>query len=348
MTRLRLTLIATAAMLSLLGGQVRAELQLGDAAPPLKIADWIKGDPVNLDEGQGKNIYVVEFWATWCGPCRESIPHLTKVQKDYKDNNVIVIGVSDEPASTIEPFVRKMGERMEYTVAADRDQKTGEAYMAAAGLSGIPHAFIVGKDGKIAWHGHPLEKMESVLDQLIAGTYDVAAARERMAKMKELNVKLEEAFAGENWDGVLAVVETMNQLDPNPVRYHQIRFHCQTMKGDLEGANSSGVAILEAANDTGTLNGFAWMLLTDQQFAGKFNPLALRIATKANEMSKGEDWSIVDTYARALFDTGDVKGAIEQQKKAISLAEEASVQAMGQLKVALTNYEKAAGETKSE
>jgi thiol-disulfide isomerase/thioredoxin len=65
--------------------------------PPLKVAKWIKGKPVQRFE-PGK-VYVVEFWATWCGPCRRSIPHLTELAKKFK-GKVTFIGVSiwGEPA----------------------------------------------------------------------------------------------------------------------------------------------------------------------------------------------------------------------------------------------------------
>ena len=56
-----------------------AKASLGDPAAPLTIKDWVKGKPANVRDG--KAVYVVEFWATWCGPCRVSIPHLTELQK---------------------------------------------------------------------------------------------------------------------------------------------------------------------------------------------------------------------------------------------------------------------------
>src|SRR5687767_13027650 len=94
-------------------GTARA-IELGDPAPELQIAKWVKGEPVKEFE-KGK-VYVVEFWATWCGPCRTSIPHLTEMQKKYEDK-VVFIGVSDEDAETVAPFVDKMGDEMAYRVA---------------------------------------------------------------------------------------------------------------------------------------------------------------------------------------------------------------------------------------
>ena len=69
---------------------------LGDEAKALKISDWVKGDAVDLAKGKGEKIYVVEFWATWCPPCLTTIPHLTELQKKFKDQGVVVIGVSGE------------------------------------------------------------------------------------------------------------------------------------------------------------------------------------------------------------------------------------------------------------
>ena len=67
-----------------------AELKVGDPAPKLQVGKWVQGDPVK--EFDKSKAYIVEFWATWCGPCRVSIPHLNEVHKKYKDKGLIVIG----------------------------------------------------------------------------------------------------------------------------------------------------------------------------------------------------------------------------------------------------------------
>jgi peroxiredoxin len=160
-------------------------IDLGDPAPALKVKDWVKGKAVNLKEGKGKTVYVVEFWATWCGPCWQSIPHLTELQKKFKDRGVVVIGVSYESTDTVKPFVEKMGKDMDYIVAVDRDEATKKAYMDAFKIDGIPHAFIIDKTGAIVWIGHPMDKMEEALDQILAGKYDLEAAKQA-AKINQM------------------------------------------------------------------------------------------------------------------------------------------------------------------
>ena len=138
-----------------------AQIALNDPATPLTIANWVKGQPV--DPVQGSGVYVVEFWATWCPPCRASIPHLTEVQKKYKDRGVTIVGISDEELDTVEKFVQKMGDKMDYIVAIDDGSKTAAGYMGKYGQGGIPHAFLV-KAGKVVWHGHPMDNLEAAIE----------------------------------------------------------------------------------------------------------------------------------------------------------------------------------------
>src|SRR5215470_10631086 len=81
------------------------QLGVGDAAPKLEVKEFVKGEPVKqFDKGK---IYVVEFWATWCPPCRESIPHLTGLQKKHKDVVFIGVSVSERDPKGVKPFVEK-------------------------------------------------------------------------------------------------------------------------------------------------------------------------------------------------------------------------------------------------
>ena len=86
---------------------------IGSKAPQLQIEHWVKGKPVDLAKADDKKIHIIEFWATWCGPCRDSIPHLTKLQEKYKGKGVTVIGITDEPKATVERFVRRQKKQME-------------------------------------------------------------------------------------------------------------------------------------------------------------------------------------------------------------------------------------------
>jgi thiol-disulfide isomerase/thioredoxin len=161
-----------------------AAAAVGDPAAKLEIAEWVKGKPVDLAGVKGKQIVVVEFWATWCGPCRTSIPHLTEMQKEFKD--VIFIGVSDEDAETVKPFVKKMGDKMDYSVVVDKDRKTSAGYMEAYGINGIPHAFIVDKEGRIVWHGHPMGGLKETLKEVAAGKFNLEKSKKRADARKRI------------------------------------------------------------------------------------------------------------------------------------------------------------------
>jgi thiol-disulfide isomerase/thioredoxin len=163
-----------------------ATLKVGDAAPPLLIEKWVKGDPVEkLEKGK---VYVVEFWATWCGPCIAAFPHVTELQKKYADKGLTVIGVDiweRGDRTKVPEFVEKQGERMGYTVAMEqvdeanpREGKMAQTWMRAAGQRGIPCAFIIDREGKIAWIGHPMT-MDKPLEKAIGAK---ANAKEKAGK----------------------------------------------------------------------------------------------------------------------------------------------------------------------
>lgn len=166
------------------GDKPKAEVTLkeGSAAPAIQMTEWIKGSPVTGFE-RGK-VYIVEFWATWCPPCRESIPHLTELQKKHK-NVLTVIGVAgserkgkegDDRLTKLRDFVKKQGDKMDYTIGFDADRKMVNSWMKPAGQNGIPCSFIVGADGKIAWIGNPLN---DAFDAKVEAAIKAAAASKK-------------------------------------------------------------------------------------------------------------------------------------------------------------------------
>ena len=125
---------------------------------------------------------VIEFWASWCGPCRMAFPHLTQMARRYQKNRLIVIGLNIEgDALSAQRTVAQQGDKMGYVVAIDSAQAGSNQLMSAAGMSGIPCAFIVDHKGIIRHHGHPMEPAFSeILDAICKETPSVNRPREAM------------------------------------------------------------------------------------------------------------------------------------------------------------------------
>jgi thiol-disulfide isomerase/thioredoxin len=138
-------------------------------AAPLGELTYIKGEPVDLERNLGKKVFVIEFWATWCPPCRASVPHLSELQKKFRSKNVEIIGITNEDnIDAVRNFVTKMGDQMDYTVAVDTSLTAYSGYMERYHIYGIPHAFIVNKNGMIQWHGHPMSpEFESEIQRAV-------------------------------------------------------------------------------------------------------------------------------------------------------------------------------------
>ena len=138
-----------------------SELQGSSELPALSVTNWVNSAELKIADLKGK-IVILDFWATWCGPCIRSIPHANKIHEKYKDD-VVFIGVCHPRGSEkMKDMVASKG--IKYPVAIDPDSKTINAYK----VNGYPDYYIIGKDGKLLVADCKNGSVDAVLEKLLA------------------------------------------------------------------------------------------------------------------------------------------------------------------------------------
>ena len=259
-------------------------------AQPLTGLKWMKGAAVKMKKG---SVYVVEFWATWCKPCLQTMPHLSAIQKKYKDKNVTVIGVSNERAAVVAPFVEKQGEKMGYSIAVDFKGDVHNGYMTAYKQQGIPTAFIIDQAQQVVWFGHPLQEMDEVLSLVVAGSFNKAeyekqkahAADQKQITFVKLNKYIEVLSTSDDKDQIKLLGKELIGLNADPQLFNQL----------------------------------VWYVLNQIEIEKIDYPVMMTIAKKVCDLTEMNNVEYLNTYALALFKSGKVNDAIKIQTMAIKL-----------------------------
>src|SRR3990172_2108251 len=320
-------LVVALAVLAAGETRVAADLGVGDPAPPLKIKEWVRGEAVNLAKDAAKKIHMVEFWATWCPPCKESVPLLTQFQKKHQ-KDLVIIGVTDpnpyrNSPTEIKQFVKEQGTNMAYSVAIDDNGATSKAYLPSE-MVGIPFAYLVGRDGRVVWQGSPLDhSLEKVIPEVIAGTFDVAkakAAANTEQEVTKLFMAAELAYQRGQMDVVWKNTIDILKIDPANETAMQLLngVYASEPKKAEEFKSIVRGHIAKHKNDAKVMHLWAVTLCSNDDYASRTPELALDAAKAAYEASK-QSWAI-EIYARSLYQVGNLDRAISLQQEAVAAA----------------------------
>ncbi len=324
------------------------DLTIGSKAPDLDIEFWVSDrngllpHTTKIEKG---SVYVVEFWATWCGPCIAAMPHISALQDKHSDDNVQIISVSDEDIDTVTNFLERpvagdsdgktYGDLTNnYSLTVDPDKSVFKDYFAAAKRTGIPCAFLIGKTGQVEWIGHPMQ-LDKPLEKVVAGEWDRKAFAVQFKKAEEqrmLSQKLGFAMRkirGEmnsgNPEKALQLMDTL--MDDAEFKSMKKQLTMSRMGILISGNLPEAPSELEKftnqnKDDAMALNSIAWGIYEKYEKRNDVSPEILQQAKKTAEAAVKADpdnGAILDTLAHFIYVVdGNLDKAIEVQQKAIA------------------------------
>jgi len=327
------------------------EMTIGTEAPDLDIEFWVSdndGSFEHVTKFESGKVYIIEFWATWCRPCIAQMPHIAKIQKEYADQGVQVISISDEEVETVEEFLereirgdeeeRTFGELTNsYCLTADPDKSVMKDYFVAAGQTGIPCAFIVGKTGLVEWIGHP-GRIDKPLKQIVDDEWDREAALVALNKAKEAQAKAlkERRLLIKAMQGIQRLMQDGQQEEAIDLlekmiededyafakdRFSMMRLQVMVMSGHEGTATALNQFTDKNRKNSQALNEVAWGIYERHEAKGDV-PRDVLVAAKATAeaavKAEPDSGAILDTLAHYMYIVdGDLDKAIEIQKKAV-------------------------------
>jgi thiol-disulfide isomerase/thioredoxin len=322
------------------------QLKIGDPAPALATGEFVQGEPIKgMEKGKA---YLIEFWATWCGPCVKAIPHVNELHVKYADKGLVVIGqnVWERDEAKVKPFLENMADKMTYRVAMDDKSDGGkgrmaETWMKAAGRTGIPAAFLVNREGVVAWIGHPASINDELVTAILDGTYDLQAQAEaakknaeRDAALKGVMEKFKTALGDGKTDEASAAIDELEALGDERLKsmLPMMRMDVAAKRGDGKAVGEQALAVLAAAGEMPNKDQAAFTLFQTVSklcsmdgTEGLDRNVAVQLCDKASELTEGKNVSILEITSRAKFLAGDKAGAITALEEAIKVAPNAKL-----------------------
>lgn len=315
--------------LSMFSGIVNAQ-KPGDSVTPEALGklDWIQGEaPGEWEPGK---LYVLECWATWCGPCIAAIPHVDKLYDKYESKGLRVIGVNvwEDGKEKVEEFVKKKGDGMSYPVAYTGKGGVFETeWLTPAGVRGIPHAFLV-KDGNVIAGLHPMKLTEKVIEGLLQegesgfGVLDELNAAQKKDEAQAQALQAFSAAAKANDAAAMTVaVKQLEEQNPQNMYLPMMKNDILVAEKNWEKLNTlldaEGSEKMSALGIASLGTRFSNMEEVPDETVKKL------IAAQEShpELSKSGPFPVLNV-SRLFWKIGDKEKALEKAKAALEIAKE--------------------------
>lgn len=141
-------------------------IKVGHPAPPITVTDWIANVPV--DTNLANKFIVLEFWATWCGPCIEAIPHMNSLQAKFNRPDLYFVSITDESRQKVERFLKRV--ELKSIVVSDQNNKTQALFGdGVKGVVQLPLTVLINDKGDVSWMGLPFDLTESMIADFLSG-----------------------------------------------------------------------------------------------------------------------------------------------------------------------------------
>jgi thiol-disulfide isomerase/thioredoxin len=315
------------------------KLDVGDAPPALDIEKWVSGSETAIEKGK---VYVIEFWATWCAPCKRSIPHLNELHQEFEEDGLVLIGISDEDVDTVTRFVRAQGDKMSYRVAVDRRAQTTRAWREAAKLPGIPAVFIVDRESRIQYIGNPLEEsFTTTLRSVMEGRFDATLQSQAEPILRAAR----SARKVRNWKMCMKYLDDVIKSDPRvfaPYALEKFEIMLLDQENSAAAYDYARQLLRDYASDAPFLAELARKIATDPKIAPAQRNLevAMQAAEASRAAGRPDDPAGYAIVALVQYHSGNVQDAVSLQKNAYF---KATPSKKPQYKRVLESYQAAAG-----
>lgn len=316
-------------------------LTIGNKAPSLDISDWVSlgnerfSEVTDFKPGQ---VYVVEFWATWCGPCIASMPHLAETQEKYIDQ-VQLVSISDEDRETVDAFLERKVRGAEeetatygeltsgYCLTTDPDRSNYTNYMKAAKQNGIPTAFIVGKSGVVEWIGHPMS-MDKPLAAVVGDSWDREAFAEEfksLQKMDELRSRIQNlARSGKPEKAKALLAKAKEEMPKMALQLAMMEYSMSMQSKDYDAALEALATIEKESEEERLLAQIGGLRINVLISAEKYDEAAKLIESSTGDMDAMAlnmiSWAVYEKSTEVELPKSILSAALQAAGKGVAKA----------------------------